>query len=170
MTKKLKIRFVKFERALVMQILKQEGKFIDTEHVRIANAPELSPSRVFLRGEVGELGWVVCNSFLTKTNNERDEYFDKVVGWITDEQFTHSEDKLEIGERCEFADDLDGEWCDGKLLFILPPRYGFRYIFATDVFLRGWTFAQYARPFAQRIEPKIDGDIYTWEMEVADER
>lgn len=27
MTKKLKIRFVKFERALAMQILEQEGKF-----------------------------------------------------------------------------------------------------------------------------------------------
>ena len=33
MTKKLKIRFTKFEKALAMQILEQEGSFCDSEHV-----------------------------------------------------------------------------------------------------------------------------------------
>lgn len=163
MTKKLKIRFVKFECALAMQILEQEGKFARTEHVHRSCNPELRPQFVYLRGH-NKSDYLHPAGCSFDSNEERDEYLAKVVGWITDEQFMNGSGELKIGERCEFADDLDGEWCDGKLLFILPPRYGFRYIFATDAFLRGWTFAQYARPFAQRIEPKIDGDVYTWSL------
>ena len=54
MTKKLKIRFVKFERALAMQILEQVGEFKNTEHVKTAVAPNLSVNSVFLRGNVGQ--------------------------------------------------------------------------------------------------------------------
>ena len=36
MAKKLKIRFVKFEKALAMQILEQEGEFKSSTHVRLS--------------------------------------------------------------------------------------------------------------------------------------
>ena len=160
--KKLKIRFVKCEKALVMQILEQTGEFIDTEHVERADRPVLFRDRILLRGRDADYD-LLPDPFIFDSNAKRDEYLAKVIGWITDEQFTNA-DELKVGEKCEFADDLDGVWCDGRLLFILPSRYSFRYIFATDVFIRGWSFAQYARPLARRIEPKIDGDVYTWEM------
>lgn len=47
MTKKLKIRFVKFRRALVMQILEQEGLFKATEHVRALGFPAISSGCIF---------------------------------------------------------------------------------------------------------------------------
>ena len=47
--KKLKIRFVKCEKALVMQILEQTGEFIDTEHVERADRPVLFRDRILLR-------------------------------------------------------------------------------------------------------------------------
>lgn len=161
MTKKLKIRFVKFECALAMQVLEQEGYFDSMKHVRVRAYPAVDETCVFLRGREKEYDYSV-KTIRFNDNAKRDEYLAKVIGWITDEQFTNA-DELKVGEKCEFADDLDGGWCDGRLLFILPSRYSFRYIFATDVFIRGWSFAQYARPLARRIEPKIEGDIYTWE-------
>lgn len=36
MSKKLKIRFVKFEKVLAMQILEQEGEFKASTHVRLS--------------------------------------------------------------------------------------------------------------------------------------
>ena len=169
MTKKLKIRFVKFERTLVMQILEQVGEFNETKHVFFRAVPAFTLDGVYLRGS-DKNNDLYTPTIRFKSNEERDEYLDKVVKWISEEQFMSGSPEPKIGERYEFADDLDGEWCDGRLLFILPSRYDFRYIFATDVFLRGWSFAQYARSLARRVEPKIDGDFYTWESEVADER
>lgn len=47
MSKKLKIKFVKFEKAIAMQILEQEGNFRDSEHV-LTGRPELYCDSIFL--------------------------------------------------------------------------------------------------------------------------
>ncbi|MDY5583600.1 MAG: hypothetical protein SPF41_06610 [Candidatus Merdousia sp.] len=169
MTKKLVIRFVKFERALAMQILEQEGVFIDTEHVKIDILPNLSVNRVFLRGSVRKLDWAVCSSYIAKTDNaERDEYLDKVVKWISEEQFSMGR-KLEIGKECMVSlfDDIDGEdWVMGRLLAILPKHIRRRYIIQSKNDKGMATSWKYARPVS--VSPKIDGDVYTWEMEVSE--
>ena len=163
MTKKLKIRFVKFERGLAMQILEQEGVFIDTEHVKIDIAPKLFVNSVFLRGSVGKLDWAVCSSCIAKTNDERDEYLNKVIKWISEEQFAMGR-KLEIGEECLFSDD-NKNWISGKYAGKSAKQLGEpRFLeFDCKVSLIRW---KYVKPLSSAL--KIDGDIYAWEMEVSE--
>lgn len=69
---------------------------------------------------------------------------------------------LKPGELCEVRDSGYDEWEERILIAILPERFLNRYIVETD---RGtsWTYFAFGRPIGRRIEPKIDGDIYTWE-------
>lgn len=169
MTKKLKIKFAKFEKALVMQILEQVGKFVWGNHIRTSYTPELSLNgEVYLRGKDRNRDLKI-ESMCFSSNAERDEYLAKVVGWITDEQFTVGSGELKVGEMCKFRDGLDGKWREGRLITILPEKYDFRYIFETKAYVRGWDFASYAQPLSQHADPTVEGDIYTWEMEIADE-
>ena len=109
MTKKLKIRFVKFECALAMQILEQVGTFKDTKHVQSVVCPEIGSKCIYLRGKNSAYDTTIGRIHFSD-NAERDEYLNNVIKWISEEQFANG-----VGE------------------------------------------------------PKIDGDVYTWEMEVADE-
>lgn len=161
MTKKLKIQFTKFEKALTMQILEQEGSFHDSEHVG-TGFPELYCERIYLCDEDsrGNLSISVTHF---DTNAERDEYLKNVIRWINEEQFgRNNEGMLKPGELCEVRDYKDDEWEKRKLITILPKRFANRYIMENDKD-NGWTCFRCARPIERRIEPKIDGDIYTWE-------
>lgn len=160
MSKKLKIRFTKFERALTMQILEQEGSFRDSEHVG-TGFPELCRDLCDedLRDNLSISMWYF------DTNAGRDEYLKNVIRWISEEQFgKDNEGMLKSGELCEVRDDKDDKWERRKLITILPRRFENRYIVEID-WGNGWACFTYARPIGRRIEPKIDGDIYTWEEE-----
>lgn len=161
MTKKLKIRFVKFEKALAMQILEQKGSFRDSEHVG-TGFPELCRDRIYLCDEDLRDNLSIFMGYFD-TNAERDEYLKNVIRWISEEQFGgNNEGMLKSGELWEVRDNKDDEWEERILIAILPKRFLNRYIVETD---RGnsWTYFAYGRPIGRRIEPKIDGDIYTWE-------
>lgn len=95
MSKKLKIRFTKFENALAMQILEQEGSFRDSEHV-CTGFPELCCDRIYLcdEEERGDLG-VSVRHF--DTNAKRDEYLKTVIRWISEEQFGAGSRELKVG-------------------------------------------------------------------------
>lgn len=168
MKKLLKIRFVKFEKALATQVLEQEGKFEKTEHIRIRAYPATDDSCIFLRGwEVNSNFKVITIHF--ETNTERDEYLDKVVTWISEEQFATG-GKLEIGKECEASDNGE-DWFvrsfAGKSAKQLgDPRY-LAYWYDNLGYLIRY---KYVRPLASFVRPKIDGDVYTWEMEAKDEQ
>ena len=78
MTKKLKIRFVKFERALAMQVLEQEGYFDTTKHVRVRAYPAVDETCVFLRGREKEYDYSV-KTIRFNDNDERDKYLNNVI-------------------------------------------------------------------------------------------
>lgn len=161
MNKKLKIRFTKFEKALAMQILEQEGSFHDSEHVG-TGFPELYCERIYLCDEDLRDNWDISERFF-KANAERDEYLKNVIRWISEEQFGKDNEGMpKSGELWEVRDNKDDEWEKRKLITILPKRFANRYIVETD---RGnsWTYFALGRPIRRQIEPKIDGDIYTWE-------
>ena len=167
MTKKLKITFVKFEKALFMQVLEQEGDFKEKKHSLVRASPALDEEGIYLRGRNAE--WNEDVRGINFANNaERDKYFNDVVKWISEEQFKTS-GKLEIGKVCEVSSnkvDWDCRIFAGKTAKQLgEPRY-IAFGVGGDYFVR-W---KYARPIGGCIQPKIDGDVYTWEMEVADER
>lgn len=160
MTKKLKIRFVKFERALAMQILEQEGIFKTIEHVRVRAYPSLDENCVFLRSWEKEYDFSV-RTIRFNGNAERDEYLDKVVKWISEEQFA-TDRKLEIGEACLFSDDRK-DWHSGKYAGKCVKQLGEPRFLALegDISLTRW---RYVKPLYGAL--KIDGDVYTWEMGV----
>lgn len=165
MTKKLKIRFIKLERAFAMQILEQKGVFNNTRHVLVDEAPFLLANAIFLRGSDRSLDFRVCNTQLFTSNKARDQSLDQIIRWISKEQF-RLDGKLEIGKNCEVSD--DGEvWLTrifaGKCAAQLgEPRF---LVLDGGVSLTRW---KYARPIASCVQPQIDGDLYTWEMEVAE--
>lgn len=165
MTKILKIRFVKFERALAMQILQQVGEFKDGRRIRIAYVPVLEQGCLFLRGNCSKQDYSIpCIDFTS--NAECNEYLEKAVKWISEEQFAMG-GKLEVGKLCEVSN--NGEhwvWESRELLAILPESYKDRYITNAADSKTQWIGWPYARPIASCVQPKIDGDTYTWQMEV----
>lgn len=111
MTKKLKIRFVKFEKALVGQQLSVSGRkfFAQSESVLFLSSRfDFAECAVWISLSPARFTTGIATKYFD-TNEKRDEYLNKVIKWISIEQFAQS-------------------------------------------------------------KPKIDGDVYTWEMEVADER
>ena len=169
MTKKLKIRFVKFERALAMQILEQVGIFKDTKHVQSVVCPAISYERIYLRGADSKLHNTISTSTNYSDNAERDKYFNNVIKWISEEQFATG-GKLEIGKECEASDNGE-DWVvrsfAGKSAKQLgEPRYIAYWYDNLDYLIR----YKYVRPLASFVRPKIYGDVYTWEMEAKDER
>ena len=167
MTKKLKIRFVKFERALAMQVLEQVGTFKNTEHVQSLIHPEFGSKCIFLRGKASACD-ITLGVIRFNDNAERDEYLNNVVNWISEEQFATG-GKLEIGKECEAS--ANGEdWIvrifAGKLARQLGEP---RNLVAYDEVLEDFERYKYVRPFASFVRPKIDGDVYTWEMETRDD-
>lgn len=165
MTKKLKIRFVKFERALAMQILEQEGKFKRREHIMIGYAPAFEGNYIYLRGGDSEYdNSLSCKDFFS--NAERDEYLNNVIKWISEEQFAEN-GRLEVGKLCDVSDD-NKDWQKRILLAVLPESYFSKYIASEEYSDFKWCSWKYARPIGSCVQPKIDGDIYTWEMEVSE--
>lgn len=159
MTKKLKIRFTKFEKALAMQILEQEGSFRDSEHVG-TGFPELCRDRIYLCDEDLRGNLNIFMGYFD-TNAERDEYLQNVIRWISKEQFR---EKLTVGELCEVRNkNTDDVWRIRKLITILPEPYYSPYIVEAHEG-RGccWQAFDQARPI-KNSTPKIDGDVYTWE-------
>ena len=164
MTKKLKIRFVKFERALAMQILEQDGIFKATKHVQSISSPGINYCYICLRGNDLSSHNIISTLSNFSDNAERDEYLEKVIKWISEEQFS-TKGKLKIGKECEFSDD-GVAWYSGHFGGKCAKELGEpRFLAAgSNILVR----FKNARPIVGCVRPKIDGDVYTWKMEVAE--
>lgn len=164
MKKLLKIRFVKFERALAMQVLEMTGKFSDFPVGLNGNIPHTQIGAPCLNDDSVWLCPIqVVKTRLFDSNAARDEYLNKVVKWISEEQFALDR-KLEIGEACLFSDDRK-DWHSGEYAGKCAKQLGEPRFLALDGdnSLTRW---QYVKPLYGAL--KIDGDVYTWEMEVAE--
>ena len=162
MKKLLKIRFVKFEKALVSQILEQDGDFKETTHTRIRHHHRLWYKGLALRGYDNSYDLQV-STLDFDDNAERDKYLEDVVKWISAEQFAMGR-KLKIGEACLFSDD-GKDWHSGEYAGKCARQLGKPRFLALDgdVSLTRW---KYVKPLYGAL--KVDGDVYTWEMEVAE--
>lgn len=166
MTKKLKIKFVKFNYALAMQVLEMSDNFSDSEHVKCYRNTTFCYNASGYTGEIYiQKDNLVSERYFGK-NNQRDEYLERVVKWISEEQFSGS-GKLEIGKECEFSDN-GVDWYSGHFGGKCAKELGEpRFLAAgSNILVR----FKNARPIGGCVRPKINGDVYTWEMEVADER
>lgn len=168
MTKKLVIRFVKLETALAAQQLEMTGNehFTPSEHVALSTSGiDFADSVIWLSRLCNFNIGVRCFNH----NAERDEYLERVVKWISEEQFA-TKGKLEIGKECEVSGDGEG-WVRRIFAGKTAKQFGeprtIALGFENSLILRRW---KYVRPIDSFVQPKIDGDVYTWEMEVGDER
>lgn len=159
MAKKLKIRFVKFERALTMQILEQEGSFRNSAHIQIG-IPELYGDRIYLCDEE-ERDNLDISVIHFDTNTERDEYLKTVIRWVSEEQFAMRSGKLTVGELCEAH--VGNGWEKRKLLAILPKRYKNRFIVERVEDDESWVGCSKVLHLPNWNKSTVDGDIYTWE-------
>lgn len=167
MSKKLKIKFWKAEKALVMQILEQEGlpKRKAKGDVQIAVSPDIYHHTIYLRGErvISDLN---VDAVYFECNQERDQCLDRLTNAITSELFTGN-GELKVGELCEVRDYEYEDWQTRKLLAILPQNYIIRFIVKMDEVKDDWVDFRQARPLCKRTEPKVEecGELitYTWE-------
>ena len=165
MTKKLVIRFVKLEKALAAQQLEIKGQFEASKHIILTKyGVDFSREAVYISPTKTKEMHAIGREYF-KTNNERDEFLGEVIKWISEEQFSGS-DKLEIGKECEFSDNAI-KWFRGVFGGKSAKQLGEpRFLAAGSGILVRF---KYVRPIDSCIQPKIDGDVYTWEMEVGDE-
>lgn len=167
MSKKLKIQFWRAEKALVMQILEQEGlpSCKEVGKVLILTRPALYKNSIYLRG-CAKWDDLRIPHIEFSTNTERDALLKKVVDAITDELFTGNRE-LKVGEMCEVRDDEDARWKEKKLIAILPAQYEGRFIAEWGDNPSKHSHWNYARPITKRTEPTIEecGQLvtYTWE-------
>lgn len=161
MTKKLIIRFVKFEKALAAQQLEIKGQFEASKHIILTKyGVDFSREAVYISPTNTKEMHAIGREYF-KTNNERDECLERVVKWISEEQFSRS-GKLEIGKKCEFSDNAI-EWFRGIFGGKSAKQLGEpRFLSAGSGILVRF---KYVRPIDSCIQPKIDGDVYTWEMD-----
>ena len=160
--KKLKLRIAKFDRMLVVEQLEREGEFEDSERVRIVSDACLGRDWIDLPEscKFNSADWCTFPD-----NQERDEYAQKLIDWITEEQFDGA-GKLEIGKPCLVRDKEYEEW---KKLFYagkVAKQLGTDNRHLAYKYLENGCFCswKYAKPL-NSAQPQIDGEIYTWEEE-----
>lgn len=168
MSKKLKLAFWLTDKTLAMKVVEQTGlpRLKETGFVRIKASPYLEDWGIYLRGNY----WAADNQVVSKcfnSNEERDEYLQKMVSLITQELFS-SNKELKIGEVCAISDDPQFLNCyTGKLLAILPKGLKNRYIIKSDWDTDGWTCGEYIRMLNRTGIPTNEecGNVvtYTWE-------
>ena len=162
--KKLKLRIAKFDRLLVVEQLEREGEWKNSTHVYVQDDLHLykSEDRIDLQEDNYDEN-VAIRKF--DDNVERDEYTENLIDWITEEQFGGS-GKLEVGKPCLVRDEEDGHWGEriyaGKVAKQLggDKCYLAKGNMEEDFF---WSW-KYVKPL-NSAQPKIDGDVYTWETE-----
>ena len=163
MIKKLKIRFVKFERYLVAQQLEMTGNelFTPSKHVALWGlGMDFADEAIWLSRSC-DIN-IVARRFYH--NDERDRYLNKVVKWISEEQFS-SPGEFEVGKLYAFKYKRDNPVkFFGRLLDILPENVESRYIVEAPFQKKGWEAFEVACP--PYVSPKIYFDFYTWKMEV----
>lgn len=154
--KELRLRIEKFNKAIVFQTLKMNGVFEDSEHVRFMYHPAIIRDEILLDKYPNETA-VGIKYF--KDNDERDEVFDNIIKWISDEQFSVPRRELEVGKEAMFNDTLGSDLVRRKLIHILPEGFESRYISDSNTYPY-WCYWKYAYP-AQDIL-KIKDKVYHW--------
>lgn len=156
--KELKLKIEKFERAIVFQTIALKGEFNESEHVKFLASPAIFKDKIIINkygsGDSLSIGISYFNS-----NVQRDNAFDDVIKWITEEQFPRPSLELKVGEEALFSDTIGKDGVRGTLVYILPEEFESRYLSASD-FYPYWCYWKYAHPASNPL--KVKGNIYHW--------
>lgn len=154
--KELRLKIEKFNKAIVFQTLKMQGDFEDSEHVKFMSHPAIIRNEVMLDKYPNE---TAVGIMYFKDNDERDDVFDNIIKWISDEQFAVPRRELVIGKEAMFNDSLGAGLVRKKLIHILPEGFESRYISESATYPY-WTYWKYAYPTQDIL--KIKGNVYHW--------
>lgn len=157
--KMLKLRLSKFDLALVGQVVYIEDpeSFESTAHVNV------DTDRLFLLNKEVMLSRGKRIDIKYFDNNaERDRYLNKIIDWISIEQFSQSEN-CEVGKFYTFKYNKDNpvQFC-GELLALLPENFPSRYIVKAPYSNSGWDAFDVVCPNC--FAPQVDGDVYSWSL------
>lgn len=153
--KELKLKIESFDRVIVIQTLKINGTFWSSEHVKFSFSPAITKYELILNKHND----ITLGIAYFKDNEERDFIFDRVIKWITDEQFPRPRTELAIGEEALFSDISSSDGIKRKLIYILPEKFESRYISDSDSYPH-WCYWKYAYPVQDVL--KVKGNVYHW--------
>lgn len=154
--KELRLKIEKLNKAIVFQTLKMNGDFEDSEHVKFMSHPAIIRDEILLDKYPNETA-VGIKYF--NDNDERDEVFDNIIKWISDEQFSLPRRELKIGDEAMFNDNIGADLVRRRLIYILPEEFESRYISDSNTYPY-WCYWKYAYP-AQDVL-KIKNNVYHW--------
>lgn len=170
--KKLRIRIVKFEKSLAMQVLEISGglKSIENDKVESILSSELRDcglrcSQIRSEDEYS----ILIPGILFESNEERDKYLDRVIHSISEELFSEDDSDIKIGDTCEigYISDFIPHTYVGKVIEILPEQYKMRYIIESESHDKGWASGNFIRKIGQTFTFTFEGTpedgVYTWE-------
>lgn len=154
--KELRLKIEKFNKAIAFQTLKMNGVFEDSEHVKFMSHPAIIRNEIILDKYQNDTA-VGIKYFVD--NEERDDVVDKIIEWISDEQFSCPRTGLKIGKEAMFNDNIGSDLVRRRLIYILPEGFESRYISDSNTYPY-WCYWKYAYP-AQEVL-KIKGNVYHW--------
>lgn len=171
--KKLRIRIVKFEKSLAMQVLEISGglKPIENDRVESILSSELRDcglrcSQIRTDDEYS----ILIPGILFESNEERDKYLDRVIHSISEELFSEDDSDIKIGDICEIgyvSEEFTSQTYIGKVIEILPEQYRMRYIIESESHDKGWVSGNFIRKVGHTISFAFEGTpedgVYTWE-------
>lgn len=156
--KELRLKIEKFNKAIAFQTLKMNGDFEDSEHVKFMSHPAIIRNEILLDKYPNNTA-VGIKYF--NDNDERDEVFDNIIKWISDEQFSLPRRELVVGKEAMFNDTLGSDLVRRKLIYILPEGFESRYISDAATYPY-WCYWKYAYPVQDVL--KIKGNVYHWRI------
>lgn len=163
MKKSLSLQITNFNKLIVVEQLSSTNNLTRrTEHITVTSDPciVLNDDHIRLTTNNEDIH-VAVKHF--DTNQERDEYIDKIKNWISNEQFdgTH---KLEIGKPCLVSDDGEN-WYEHIFVGKIPEKYGSELpVFViekncSDADWIRWAFVKPLNDF-----PRASEKIYDWKI------
>ena len=162
--KLLQIQFTKFYHCLVGQVVTHNGMAESSEHVKLSSERfQLCDSHIILPISTQQFYPAII---LKDTNIEVDSYLEKIIRWITEEQFAEGIRELRVGETCEVKNCEREQWYRRTLVAILPQKYQSPYVVERPGDEKSCNFVTYARPLGSKyVEPVVNNDLYTWKTE-----
>lgn len=154
--KKLVLKITKFDKAIEIHVKELIGMFRDSEHVKFSSIYKMDSFN-------NEIVLSAYNTYSKhfNSNQERDEYVNTAVHWITKEQFK-SNIKINIGDYCYASNDAK-EWHKTIYIGKLPEQIeGIQRIITTNsVPPYKLDCVRYTKPIKN---PQIENDTYMWKI------
>lgn len=159
--RRIKLKIAKFNKAIAMQILELIGDFKPSEHIEFDTASSLilHDSKIILNTTYDDISLKYFHD-----NVERDTYVNKIVNWVTTEQF-NSNIEVKPGDLC-YASDDSVTWHEVIYISKLPKEIikSPKHVITHNTITGALEYVTYVKLTDSDIYPNIKNEVYTWEI------